>query len=169
MAVIDTQLMKETMRLWASGVSIVTSAHNGAHAGMTVSAFNSLSVEPPLVLVCLQRDTHTAQMIVQSGVFGVSFLGRGHADLSDRFAGRIALPTHEARFEGVETVTAETGVPLLADAIGWVDCKVVSRHDGATHDIVIGQVQAAHALNGADPLLYFNRAYHALSAETVLP
>ncbi len=168
---LNPDALRATLRYWGSGVSVVTSTlqtpDDSRCAGMTVSAFNSLSLEPPLVLVCLSKDATTAQLVRDSGVFGVSILGGDQAEVSDRFAGRIPLVTHGERFEGVDTFELETGVPLISGAIGWLDCRVHAIHDGSTHWIVIGQVVATDsAADRVDPLLYFNRDYHTLSAHT---
>ncbi|MDX2137228.1 MAG: flavin reductase family protein [Chloroflexota bacterium] len=165
---VEPALMRETMRLWASGVSVVTSAHGNERSGLTVSAFNSLSLQPPMILICLHKDSQTIPLIEQSGVFAVSFLSSTQTHLSDRFAGRVPLGEGEDRFTGVETFTAATGAPVIAEAIGWVDCKVASKHDGSTHWIYIGEVYATgqNPVN-SDPLLYFNRAYRAMEKEAV--
>jgi flavin reductase (DIM6/NTAB) family NADH-FMN oxidoreductase RutF len=165
---IQSGSLRDTLRLWGSGVSIVTSAHTledgSAHrAGMTVSAFNSLSLDPPMILVCLNKDTTTTHMIEQSQLFGVSILSEAQAHLSDRFSGRVPLASHEDRFDGVETFTVSTGAPLLADALAWLDCRVHTRHDGSSHWIVIGEVVSTGQQVGAvPPLIYYNRGYHTL-------
>ncbi len=155
------QLMRDTMRFWASGVSVVTSVYDGLRCGMTVSAFNSLSLEPPQVLICLYKDTNVAKRIQESGLFAVSILDAEQATLSDRFAGRIPLGPDGDRFDGVPTFEAETGAPVLTNALAWVDCRVQSIHDGGTHWIVVGEVVSAGHREG-DPLVYFNRRYHEL-------
>lgn len=164
----DANNLRETMRLWASGVSVVTTADAVCRAGMTVSAFNSLSLTPPAILVCLQKDTRTAEVIPGAGVFAVSILGADQAYLSDRFAGRVPLGDTEDRFDGLNLTTGVTGVPILADAMAWLDCKVREIHDGSTHWIVIGEVVATGVpTDGASPLLYFNRSYHTLQTQNV--
>ncbi|MDL1902613.1 flavin reductase family protein [Anaerolineae bacterium CFX9] len=163
---VTAQQMRDTMRLWASGVSVVTSANEHGRSGMTVSAFNSLSLEPPLILVCLSKEANTAHLVTETGCFGVSFLGEQHAQLSDRFAGRIEPPAGGDRFTGLNVLHAETGVPLLADAVAWLDCKVHQIHDGSTHWIVIGEVLATGQGATEMPLLYYNRKYRALAELT---
>ncbi|MCC6613634.1 MAG: flavin reductase family protein [Anaerolineae bacterium] len=160
--------MRDTLRLWASGVSVVTSAAGDERNGLTVSAFNSLSLEPPLILVCLHKDSNTIPMIEESGVFAVSILNSDQAYLSDRFAGRVDLDEDEDRFTGVETFTALTGSPLIKDAVGWLDCRVHTRHDGSTHWIYIGEVVATgHSSTTEDPLLYFDRNYRMVAREVI--
>jgi flavin reductase (DIM6/NTAB) family NADH-FMN oxidoreductase RutF len=158
--------LRDTMRLWASGVAVVSTADATCRAGMTVSAFNSLSLTPPAILVCVQKGTRTVEVIQSAGVFAVSILSAEQAEISDRFAGRIPLAEGEDRFDGLRLMTAQTGVPILADALAWLDCKLREIHDGSTHWIVIGEVVAAAPQpDNAPPLLYYNRNYHTLLLE----
>ncbi len=154
--------MRDTLRLWASGVSIVTTAEGEHLAGMTVSAFNSLSIDPPLILVCLHKSATTAQRLQTTKHFAVSMLAEGQDDLSDLFAGRVLLEDKEERFIGLPTHTAVTGSPILSDCVAWLDCRVHEQYDGVTHWIVVGEVIATGAHPERAPLLYFNRDYHTL-------
>lgn len=168
---VDRNTMRDTLRFWGSGVAVVATMADAAHefpyAGMTVSAFNSLSLEPPLILVCIAKNTTTSDCLLRHRVFGVSILGGDQEYLSDRFAGRIDLPTHGDRFEGVAVETAVTGAPVLSDALAWLDCRVQSIHDGSTHWIVCGEVVAtSHKDDAVSPLIYFNRAYFTLTPES---
>jgi flavin reductase (DIM6/NTAB) family NADH-FMN oxidoreductase RutF len=154
--------MRDTLRLWASGVSVVTTASGEHRAGMTVSAFNSLSIDPARILVCLHKDATTAQMLQTTKHFAVSVLAEGQAPISDRFAGRVPLENKEERFVGVPTHTVETGSPILSECVAWLDCLVHEQYDGTTHWIVVGDVVATGSYPERQPLLYFNRAYHTL-------
>jgi flavin reductase (DIM6/NTAB) family NADH-FMN oxidoreductase RutF len=166
---VNPDTMRSTMRLWASGVSIVTSANEVEQSGLTVSAFNSLSLTPPMILVCIHKDSHTIPFIDQSGSFAVSFLNSDQAHLSDRFAGRVPFAEGEDRFTGVPVFTAETGSPIIQDAIAWVDCKVTMKHDGSTHWMYIGEVVATGQNTAATaPLLYFDRQYRQMHLEAAL-
>lgn len=168
---VDRNTMRDTLRFWGSGVTVVATkadeTHNFPYAGMTVSAFTSLSLEPPLILVCLNKNTTTSDCILKHRVFSVSILGGDQAALSDRFAGRVDLSSHGDRFEGVPTMTAATGSPILQESLAWLDCRVQTVHDGSTHWIVCGEVVAAgHKDDSASPLIYFNRAYFDLTPES---
>jgi flavin reductase (DIM6/NTAB) family NADH-FMN oxidoreductase RutF len=163
---IDAQTMRDTLRFWASGVAVVSTGDSQRRAGMTVSAFNSLSLEPPLILVCLYKDTTTAELIQHTNVFSISVLGEDHAYLSDRFAGRIPLLEHEDRFDGVATMTAVTGSPILTASLAWLDCRVHKVHDGSTHWIICGEVLAAGRGTSEAPLIYYDRNYRNLMLET---
>lgn len=163
---IDPTTMRDTLRFWASGVAIVTTAHGRSRAGMTVSAFNSLSLEPPLILICLHKDAGTAQLIRESNQFAVSILGNDHAYLSDRFAGRIPLAENEDRFDGVPLISAVTGSPILSESVAWLDCKVHEVFDGSTHWIITGLAVAAGRGTSEAPLIYYDRNYRMLMLQT---
>lgn len=167
---IDSASLRDTLRLWGSGVAVVTTAHDDENghqiAGMTVSAFNSLSLDPPLILVCVNKNTTTSHLIEKSDVFGISMLSEHDNELSERFAGRLKLATNEDRFDGVTTFTAVTGSPILRDVMAWLDCRVHERHDGSTHWILIGEVLATgYDAAEPSPLIYYNRRYHTLVPE----
>lgn len=157
---IDSKALRMAMRQWVTGVTIVTTAHGEERAGMTVSSFTSVSLEPPTVLVCLNKTTYTHTLVLQSGVFAVSLLGTGQGGLSNRFAG--LEPGVTDRFEGLEVMIAETGSPLLPGAVAWLDCVVRARHDTTTHTIFIGEVVYAMSEADRDPLVYYNRSYQLL-------
>ena len=159
---VDPQNMRDTLRFWASGVSVVTTMNNDKPAGMTASAFNSLSLDPPQIVVCLHKSAYTAQMIQQSGTFAISLLSDDQRRVSELFAGRIAVEDISSRFNGLDTITAITGPPILSEAIAWLDCEVAKLHDGDTHWIIVGKVLAAGNSDARDPLIYFNRGYHQL-------
>lgn len=155
---------RHTMRLWATGVTIVTAEHAGLKRGMTVSSFTSVTLDPPLILVCLQKATETADLIYASKNFAVSMLGEHHQEISNLFAGFVPLAEGQDRFEGIKLHYAETGSPILSDAMGWLDCKLHAVHDGSTHHIFIGEVLAAsgEAEHHAMPLIYYNREYRRI-------
>lgn len=154
------------MRRWATGVTVVTVAHNGVHHGMTVSSFTSVSLEPPLILVSLERSTRTRQMVLDESFFGVNILHANQEEVSDRFAGRI--PDIDDRFAGLKYHTLESGAPMLENTLACFDCRVSAVIEMATHTIIIGKVIAVFApgLEKADydPLIYFNRAYRQLKS-----
>ncbi len=158
----DPTTLRYTMRRWATGVTVLTTVWNGRRAGMTVSSFTSVSLEPPTVLVCLNKDAYAHDLVRQSGVYAVSMLSVGQEILSNRFAG--VDPTITDRFEGLELVTAQTGCPLLPGATAWLDCIVKSAHDTFTHTIFVAEVVFARYDEERPPLVYHNRGYHSLIA-----
>ena len=158
---IESDLLRQAMRAWATGVTIVTSKHANVTHGMTVSSFTSISVEPPHVLVSIATNARTHNLIQQAGVFGITILSAAQQELSDRFAGRV--PDEMDRLAGLDTFTLETGVPLLAGGLANFDCRVVQTYRSGTNTLFIGAVVAARANTESDPLLYFNRGYRKLA------
>ncbi|MDX2030479.1 MAG: flavin reductase family protein [Blastocatellia bacterium] len=155
---IDSQLFRRAMGHFASGVTVVTTITGEAEPrGMTASAFSSLSLDPPLILVCVSRTSSFYEAITTAPFFAVNFLAAHQQDLSSRFASKI-----ENKFEGVETATGKTGVPLLAGALAHIEC---ARHEvlpGGDHVIVLGRVEHLDVFGG-EPLAYFAGKYRALA------
>lgn len=153
--------LRQLRGLFASGVSVVTTAHAGRLRGMTVSAFASVSLEPPLVMIALAHEAGTREMIAESGVFAVNILSDDQEFLSERFAARA--PIVNEQFEGVPYEVAVTGSPILPQAIAWYDCRVEAVHDGGDHAIIIGRVVAIGLGDEArQPLLYYANRYARL-------
>jgi flavin reductase (DIM6/NTAB) family NADH-FMN oxidoreductase RutF len=157
---VSTGQFKAALGQWPSGVSVVTTRVGLTPAGMTVSAFFSVSLAPPLVAVCLDRKAATLGMIARTGRFAVNVLSSAQSELSDRFAIRDNEPT---RFEGVELDTVEAaGSPLIAGAIVHLDCRLTATHDAGDHVLCVGQVGLALTHPGT-PLIYHASRYHSLS------
>lgn len=157
------EALRGAMRRWASGVTVVTAAHGGRRAGMTVSAFFSVSLEPATVLVSLHEGAETLALARASKAFAVSILGEGQEASSARFAG-YGIPKDADRFEGSRTAPRVTGAPVLEGAIAWVDCRVTAVHASGTHALVVGEVVAAGSAEGAAaPLVYHDRGYRRLA------
>jgi flavin reductase (DIM6/NTAB) family NADH-FMN oxidoreductase RutF len=167
---VDPEMLRAVMRHWPTGVTVMSTRAEGATHGMTVNSFTSVSLEPALVLVCIEQNVRTHAMVLRSGVFALSFLRVGQERVSDRFAGRDTENTD--RFEGLEIISAVTGSPILAENMGYLDCVVNASHPAGNHTIFVAEVVAAHPgpldpaappeHDGAAPLLYFNRDYHRL-------
>lgn len=153
---IDEAHFKLAMSHFASGVTVVTTEHDGKPYGMTVASFSSLSLHPPLVLVCIENGVKTHQAISAAGKFGVSILAHDQASLSSRFASRV-----EDRFAGVETTRGNLGVPLLARALTALECRLFASLPGGDHTIFVGEVESI-ATREAAPLLYFRSGYHEM-------
>jgi flavin reductase (DIM6/NTAB) family NADH-FMN oxidoreductase RutF len=157
----DAEALRRAMRQWTTGVTVVTTELDGRRHGMTVNAFTSVSLEPPLVLVSLERTTRTHGLVEGSGRFGVTILAQDQQELSDRFAGRISDLAD--RFTGLETDTLVSGVPFIRGGLAYLDCKVVQRHPAGTHTLFIGEVIAVQSDGEEEsPLVYLNRAYRKL-------
>lgn len=162
MAVAPEEL-RETMRQWTSGIVIVTTVLGDLRVGVTVSSFTSVSLTPPLVLICLQKDVYSLEMIRKSGIFAASMLREDQANVSMQFAGQKPLPEGADRFYGIETMTALTGAPVLVESLAWVDCRVTAINDGGGSEIVVGEVVATDQHKDVMPLAYHNRGYYSLT------
>jgi flavin reductase (DIM6/NTAB) family NADH-FMN oxidoreductase RutF len=139
---------------FASGVTVVTVRDaDGADHGMTVSAFTSLSLDPPLVLACLDVTATLLPHLRGTTMFGVSILAEGQAALSARFADQGVV-----RFDGVAVTHAPEGPALIAGAAAHLVCRRIAEHPGGDHVIIVGEVQHA-ATHGDAPLVYALRRY----------
>lgn len=159
---VDVSAFKDAMSRWTSGVTVVTTAHEGERTGLTISSFTSVSIAPPLVLICIDRRKYARDLIDRAGLFGVSILRADQVALGKRFAGMI--PGMEDRFAGVAWITAETGAPLLPDALAWLDCRVQDRHESGDHTIFVGRVVDCQAGEQGDSLVYHNRQWGSFVA-----
>ena len=148
------------MRKWPTGVTLVTVSHQGIRHGMTVSSFTSLSLDPPWVLISLDRSSRTYNLVAEAGYFGVIFLSSQQQAISERFAGRET--EHEDRFAGLETHTLVSGAPFLEGGLGCLDCRVVTTIESGTNTLFIGEALAARSGEGQLPLIYFDRQYRQL-------
>lgn len=151
---------RKVMGHFVTGVTVVTSFDAvGRPAGITVNALSSVSLEPPLVVVALDRRRFITPIIHASGRFAVNILGEGQQALSDCFAGAPVTPGREA-FCGAGWAPGTTGLPLLDGAIASLECTVSGTHPVGDHDLFIGRVDAlANEEHHARPLLYYRRRY----------
>jgi flavin reductase (DIM6/NTAB) family NADH-FMN oxidoreductase RutF/DNA-binding FadR family transcriptional regulator len=147
------QLTKDQFRdvigRFASGVTVITITKDGKPLGATASAFTSLSDEPPMILICMNKSSETGMAIHEHGNFAVNILGESHPDLAMRFAGKGA-----DKFEGVSHETGANGGPLLVDALATLECTVTEETSGGTHLVFLASVDRASAKPGT-PLTYF--------------
>jgi flavin reductase (DIM6/NTAB) family NADH-FMN oxidoreductase RutF len=156
-------LFKAVLSHWASGVTVITTLHNGTPIGVTASAFNSLSLDPPLILVCLAQKLFTHRVISEAGVFAVNILGVDQTAFGQRFAG--LMPDIQDRFADLDPTTAVTGCPILPDVSGWLDCRVKNIHAEGDHSIIVGEVlAAATARDDHAPLVYFHHQWGGFRA-----
>ena len=136
---------------FATGVTVVVSRRpDGVPVGLTVNAFTSVSLEPPLILICIHQDADAHDSILQAGHFGVSFLTADHEELALKFSG--ADP--EDRFLDLTVVDGLLGSPLIQGALAWLECRVSQAHTGGDHSIIVAEVVECEAGDG-DPLLFF--------------
>jgi len=155
---IDTDLFRAVLGRFASGVTIVTTIDaEGRDHGMTVSAFSSLSLQPPLVLVCIDLAASVWPAFERAEVFAINILASGQEALSRRFASREG-----DRFEGVGFTRGATAVALLDDTLASVECRILSRTMHGDHAILVGSVEAG-LTRDLQPLLYYRGGYASLT------
>lgn len=157
---VSPEQFRSVLGRWATGVTIVTSRAGERIHGMTVSAFSSVSLDPPLVLVCADKSSDTYRLIAEAGCFAVNILASGQQELSNRFASKR---DEHRRFDGLETTTAVTGAPLLPGCLAHLDCTLAATHDAGDHVIYVGRVAAVDGDGSQEPLLYFRGGYRQLA------
>jgi flavin reductase (DIM6/NTAB) family NADH-FMN oxidoreductase RutF len=141
-----------------SGVTVVTTLSNDNRpAGITVSAFSSVSLEPPLVLVCIDKRASLHNHLSEGSHFAVNILGDHQQEISKRFASR-----DENRFEGARYREGLNGTPLLEDALAYIECRVVHAYPGGDHTIIVGEVESTSVADHK-PLAYFRGNYGGLA------
>ncbi len=152
------------LRMWATGVAIVTTSHNGQQHGMTVSSFTSISLDPPRLLISLDKETRTHRLISRSKLFCVTLLAEDQEDISVRFAG--GLDDVQDRFEGIELSSSPNGSPILDGGLAWFDCRVVNSLDAGSHTVYVAELLATGTPIAGDsirtPLIYYDREYRKI-------
>ncbi len=149
---------RSAMSRFASGVTVVTTKDaKGKLHGITVSAFCSVSLDPPLVLVCIEKTTGSHYAFEESRVFAVNILADHQSDISQHFA-----TLFEDKFDGIEVEHATLGVPVLAGALVSLECNLKKSLDGGDHSIFLGEVENV-ILRDGDPLLYFRGDYRSVA------
>lgn len=140
-----------------SGVTVVTTrSENGTDQGMTVSAFCSVSLEPPLILICIEKTASVYGALIAAPSFVVNILSVNQEQTARRFS-----IVDIDRFAGVGYSHSEKGIPILDDVLGVVECNRVATHDAGDHTIIVGEVEAARVTNDT-PLLYYRGGYSQL-------
>lgn len=157
---VDASQFKNGLKLWASGVSVVTTTLQQHNKGMTVTAFSSVSLDPPQILVCLNQGSDTGSAIMESRYFAVNILSAEQETVSNLFAGATS---HEQRFASVPWQAGNTKVPVLTEALANLECKVVQQIQAGSHWIVIGEVENVICRDGS-PLMYYHGGYRQLAA-----
>ena len=153
----DTAELRAVLGSFATGVTVLTAGRHAPRA-MTANSFASVSLDPPLVLVCVARSAAVHETALAEGAFALSVLSAGQRDLARRFADH-RRPRGNREFEGVDTVPGRfSGAPLLRGALAWIDCSLTAVHEGGDHSILLGAVADLARGSAADPLLYFGGA-----------
>jgi flavin reductase (DIM6/NTAB) family NADH-FMN oxidoreductase RutF len=153
----DSLLQRRIMGRFATGVTVITTRDAaGNYAGMTANAVASLSLDPPLVLVAVDRRAQTHLHLTHSRCFAMNVLRADQEHLSRRFA-----QPGPKDFSDIPVTTAVTGAPVMTEALAWVDCRVTDILAGGDHDIFLGEIHAGDAREG-QPLLYYTGKYRRL-------
>jgi flavin reductase (DIM6/NTAB) family NADH-FMN oxidoreductase RutF len=153
---------KKALQLWASGVTVVTTnSEKFGTQGMTVTAFSSVSVSPPQILVCINESADTGEGIEESQCFAVNILSSEQQQISNHFSGGCS---QQERFENTRWSTASTGAPILDESLVSLDCSVVEKVHAGTHWIIIGEIKASICRSG-EPLLYYRGGYRQLARD----
>ena len=156
---LDSRAFRQALAQFASGVTVVATLDTeGRPQGLTVSSFCSVSLEPPLVLVCVDNRSETHAGFAHSGVFGVSVLGEDQREVSQRFA---TLGHDKNRFDFAR---GESGAPLVPGAVAQIECRLHAAHDAGDHRIYVGEVVKV-TVNTGRPLLYHAAGYRSLASE----
>lgn len=156
---ITEQEFKDALSLFASGVTVVTTKDaDGNLHGLTVSAFCSLSLSPPLILICIDKNTHSHHAFRENAEFVVNILREDQLDVSNQFASHIP-----DKFVGIEHILNENNIPVLLNALVNLECRLQKSCDGGDHTIFIGEITKSHISDGR-PLIYCDGGYRKLEA-----
>ena len=150
---------KDAMAALPAGVVIVSTRDRAGFRGLTASSFTSVSLAPPLVLVCLDHFAQTRDAVETSGLFNVSVLERGQEFVADRFAGRA--PVVDPAWHAVPHVLGANRLPVVRGCVAWFECQLWDLHPAGDHDIFVGQVMQAGRDSG-EPLVSWDRAFWRL-------
>jgi flavin reductase (DIM6/NTAB) family NADH-FMN oxidoreductase RutF len=149
---------RQALSRFASGVTVVTcKGLDGQLRGITVSAFSSLSLDPPMVLICIDKRASIHEHLAEGRFFAVNFLAQDQEHISRRFASK-----EPDKFNGIQCKTGQCGAPLIEGALGFVECRIEHAYPGGDHTIFVGQVEASGASDG-QPILYYSGNYSRLS------
>jgi flavin reductase (DIM6/NTAB) family NADH-FMN oxidoreductase RutF len=149
--------LRGTMRNFPSGISVLTTTLEGQRIGVTIGSLVSLSLSPPLVGVSIGRELAAHELLRDAGAFAVSILRGDQAPLAAHFA-RGVPPI--ALWEGIGVREGSTGLPLLADALAWLECRIVDEHAVGDHTLFVGEVDVAEEGPSGTALVYREHGYH---------
>ncbi|MGU3495446.1 flavin reductase family protein [Xanthobacteraceae bacterium A53D] len=164
---LDPRAFRETLGLFPTGVAIVTTCTpQGERIGATVSSFNSVSLDPPLVLFSIARNAKAYDAWANAEHYAVNILPESQSELSTRFARALS-----DKWEGIAPEAGAGGAPLLREALAWFECRHHGRYDGGDHLILVGEVirHVAHGAAHARPLVFYKGRYRKLDPDTPAP
>ncbi|MFE9762917.1 flavin reductase family protein [Streptomyces sp. NPDC005808] len=165
LAPVDGRALRDVCGKFATGVTVITSGTGANTAGTTVNSFSSVSLEPPLVLICLHRDSRLLPVIQESGGFVVNVLTQQQRGVAHAFARRDS-----ARVEDLPHHRSEAGLPVLSEALAFLDCRLMAGYDGGDHTILLGEVvELGSSAEGQDPLVFYRGSMRELDREITRP
>jgi flavin reductase len=153
----DSKKQRQIMGQFATGVAVVTTDGKAGPHGLTANAIASLSLDPPLVLVAVEKRAHSLDYLTKNGCFAINILRVDQEEISRRFA-----TPGPKDFAGLNITTAGTTAPILSDCLAFVDCRVVEILPGGDHEIFVGEIVAGE-YHGGKPLLYFAGGYRHIA------
>ncbi|MBI4328651.1 MAG: flavin reductase [Chloroflexi bacterium] len=158
---VSADVFRRVLGSFASGVTIVTSRVGDTVHGTTMSAFCSVSLDPPLVLICVDKKADSHDFIARGGVFAVNILPQSQADLATTLARKGTPPLEAAhRLEGIPYRTGATGAPILGAAMAYADCQVVQAVEAGDHTVYVGRIEDGDTPQSeAEPLLFYRGKY----------
>ena len=157
---VTSDVFRRTLGHFGSGVTVVTAATEERMAGLTVSAFSSVSLNPPLILVCIHKQSSAVDVIRDGGKFAVNLLSEEQIDVSNHFASQTP-----DKFQNVAVQISTFGLPILEGSLGFLECSVFQEVDAGDHYVYIGQVENAETDESKHPLLYYHGRYETLSSK----
>ncbi|MEX2158691.1 MAG: flavin reductase family protein [Dehalococcoidia bacterium] len=156
----DVAQFRQVFGHFATGVTVITTAFDGWLHGMTANAVTSLSLDPLLLLVCIDKTAHAHAQITKSGKFGVNILSEDQEDISRLFAEHTA--PEQGKLQGAAYYLGPNGTPVLEKCLGYIECAVTEQCAGGDHTIFLGQVLHGEMLSETPPLLFFRGGYRKL-------
>jgi len=155
---------RSTLGAFATGVTVITTQGTDHPYGMTANAFSSVSLDPPLILVCIKKESEGNEVIQRNGVFAVNILGIEHEPISRFFASRHR-PRGQEAFSEIPHRSGVTGCPILEGAAGHLDCRLVASHEAGDHVIFIGEVVGLEMDPSVPPLVFHQGQYCRLRTD----
>lgn len=151
---ISNDLFKELMKRFAAGVTLVTFSENEKFGGLTVSSFCSLSMNPPLVLICIDKKVASHQSLINGDHFGVNICSSEQGKLAWDFAS--SKINKDELIRSLPHTTTDSGTPLLDNALASMDCKITEKYEGGDHTIFVGLIKEGKFDKNAEPLVYYS-------------
>lgn len=158
---VDPREFRSIIGHFATGVTVITAAAGGELQGMTANAVASLSLDPVLLLICIDKTSHTHRILEEGGAFAVNILGEHQEEVSRLFA--QSAPPEQGTLRGQAFRIGKTGAPVLEDSLAYIECRTTEVFTGGDHTIFLGEVVDAAVVREVEPLLFFRSHYRRLA------